>query len=144
MKDLQSDPDFKALQKTNYDRRIKDLEKYGLDADDTGQTPSATDRDYYVDKFQDPESFIDLDNELDEDDYSIQSDNTNSGDTDTMNIAEYGDSSVRDMDAATDVVVAALEYMERHADTEDEGGMNEAGRLMMDLQELLDFLQNMK
>ena len=81
---------------------------------------------------------------LNEDDYSIQSDNTNSGDTDTMNIAEYSDSSIQDMGAATDVVVAALEYMERHADTEDEGGMNEAGRLMLDLRELLEFLQNMK
>ena len=142
--DLTTDPDFMALQKINRGRRIGDMEMYGTGAGDTGQTPRANDRDYYVDKFQDPEEYIDLDDEdglYEDSDYDM---GTPSGDTDAMNIAEYGPSSVRDMDAAADVVVAALEYMERHADTEDEGGMNEAGQLAQSLEDLLDFLQTMK
>lgn len=83
--DIQSDPDYIALIKTNADRRHADSTEY---KGDTGQTPHAIDRDYYVDKFVDPEKYIDTDDEddLEEDfDYDM---GTPSGDTDNMNIAE--------------------------------------------------------
>lgn len=70
---------------------------------------------------------------------------TPSGDTSAMNIGEagkipYSYSHVDDLEDAIKVVEGVEEYVKRFADTDDEGGMNEAGDLLPGLEDLKWFL----
>jgi len=92
------------------------------------------------------DSYDEMFDDLEEDsDYDM---GTPSGDTDAMNIGEankmYSYTTMNDMDDVLYLVDELIDYMGNRADSEDEGGMNEEGRLLSSLEDAKSFLEGLQ